>query len=138
MDTEIKYLALQGEEELSSKRREAFMGFLHARAAMLSITIKKTMESQVDGTTQAEQTNRQVTENRSISFDHADTLCGKSEGETTQEAKLKAGENVADYIADEISFRFETSMVSKPMILYFASSASQSFLTLCAVWCPEL
>ena len=138
MDTEVKYLALQGEEELSSKRREAFMGFLNARAFMLSATIKKTMDSQVNDTIQSEQTNRQVTENRSISFDHADTLCGKSEGETTQEAKLKAGENVADYIADEGTFRFETSMVSKPMIFYLPLSASQRFLTLCAVWCSEL
>lgn len=117
MDTEQRYLELKNSAELEAKRRETILGFLEARASMLSNTIKGTMESKQPGALNASQGDRTGNENRSISFDQAERLHGKSEaeGESTKKTCLKEADSVGHVtgcMTDENSFVFETSMVS--------------------------
>jgi hypothetical protein len=79
---------------------------------MLSTTVKNIAASSANS---AEE-DRKSSENRSVSFDHSDSFHKESEADgTTTKANLKDDEsmkNVIDFLADENSFRFETSMVS--------------------------
>ena len=97
------------------------MGFLSARASMLTNTIKDSAESKPSIPLQAykpeaePEKSRSATENRSISFDHADTSQGKDGGDSNKKGSLKEDDSfhyVAQFIADKASFTFESSIVS--------------------------
>lgn len=119
MDTEKKFLELQNTEHLEAKRRATVMGFLTAMSNTLGRAISSTAASKKILSTQSlkpNHENRQATENRSISFDLADTLQGKGAGEDSKNRRHENDDTVqkvADFIADETSFVFETSMVSR-------------------------
>ena len=86
---------------------------------MLGNAIKSTKQP---GALNSTQESRQASENRSISFDHAETSQRKSEveGGGTKQTGLKEDDcvaNMAPFIADTQSFRFETSMVSGPLFV---------------------